>query len=130
MFKRSILAALVLLIFTNPAFAGLLDKIKSGSPLIVGFTNMAPWAYINKSGNLVGMEPEILEILLKKLGGREIRGIVIEFNALINGVKTKRIDIASAGIFIRPDRCGQVGFSEPLAQVPLAFIVQKEIPWV
>lgn len=128
MFKQALVAALVFLVVASPAFADLLGKVKSGSSLTVGFTNMAPWAFIDKSGNLVGMEPEILKILLKNMGGGEIQGTVIEFNALINGIKTRRIDIASAGIFIRPDRCREVGFSEPLARVPLAFIVKKGNP--
>lgn len=128
MFKRSVALALFFLVVASPTFADLLDKVKSGSPLTVGFTNMAPWTYIDESGKLVGQEIEILEILLKKMGGGELQGTVIDFSALINGVISRRIDIAAAGIFIRPDRCKEVGFSEPLAQVPLAFIVQKGNP--
>lgn len=110
------------------ASADLLDRVKSNEPITIGFSNVAPWAFVDETGALTGHGPEILRHVLSQMGAGKLRGQIMEFGGLINGVRSGRIDIAASGIFVRPDRCRVVRFTTPTMQAPIGFIVPEGNP--
>ena len=50
------------------------------------------------------------------------------YRALIPGMVARRLDMAAAGIYIRPKRCEQVLFSEPTFGQGAAYVVKKGNP--
>lgn len=111
-----------------PASADLLSKVRSGEPVTVGFTNAPPHAYIDDSGRLVGHGVKILRHALSKMGGGQVEGQILEFGALINGILSRRIDIAASGIFVLAKRCEQVAFTTPTLRDPFGFVVPEGNP--
>src|SRR5690606_6122996 len=51
-----------------------------------------------------------------------------EFGSLIPGLQAGRFDMIAAGMYILPERCAQVSFSNPTYSVGEAFIVAKGNP--
>lgn len=108
--------------------ADLLERVQAGEPVTIGYNNAAPWAYLSDAGEVTGYDPEVLRHLLGELGGGQIEGQLMEFGALINGVRSKRIEVIATGMYVRPSRCEQVAFTQPVMQAPIALIVRAGNP--
>jgi len=91
-----------------------LEKIKAKGEIRIGFANEAPFAYATPSGELTGIDIEVLRQLLAEIGVKEIDAGLTTFGGLIPGLKAGRFDLVTSAIYIRPDRCAQVAFGEPL----------------
>lgn len=94
----------------------------------VGFANEAPYGYATADGRLTGEAPEIAKAVLARLGIEEVDGVLTEFGSLIPGLRARRFDIIAAGMFVNPQRCGQVLFSEPTYGIGQAFLVKEGNP--
>ena len=62
------------------------------------------------------------------MGIAEVDGVLTEFGSLIPGLKAGRFDIIAAGMFVKPDRCAQILFSEPTYAIGQAFAVKAGNP--
>src|SRR5262245_19318361 len=100
-----------------------LERIKAQGYLRMGFANETPFSYATPEGKLAGVDVEILNHILGKMGVKEIDGGLTTFGGLIPGLKAKRFDLVSSAIYIKPDRCAQVAFAEPLYILGDAIIV-------
>jgi len=94
----------------------------------LGFANEAPFSYAEPEGKLSGIDVEIINHLLQQIGIKEIDGGLTNFGGLIPGLQARRFDIVSSAIYIRPDRCKQVAFAEPMYTLGDAIIVPKGNP--
>lgn len=95
----------------------------------LGFANEAPFAFREaKSGDLVGEAPAVARAVLRELGVPETDGVLTEFGALIPGLQAGRFDVIAAGMYITPERCKQVLFSEPSYCVQETLLVNKGNP--
>lgn len=91
-----------------------LEKIKSQGSIRMGFTNEAPFAYATPDGQLTGVVIDVLHQIFDRMGVKEFDGGLTTFGGLIPGLKAKRFDLVTSSIYIKPDRCAQVAFAEPL----------------
>lgn len=134
-----ILAALLLLAWLWPrpgelrgvagSGANTLERIRDAGVVRVGFANEAPYAYIDAAtGRLTGEAPELARLIFRQLGVAEIEGVLTEFGALIPALKAGRFDVIAAGMYITPQRCQEIAFSDPTYAVSEAFIVKAGNP--
>ena len=106
-----------------------LARIQREGVVRVGYANEAPYAYMDSASNrLTGEAPEIIRTIMKDLGATEVEGVLTEFGALIPGLKANRFDVIAAGMYITPDRCKQIAFSNPTYTIGEAFIVKEGNP--
>ncbi|WP_373414979.1 ectoine/hydroxyectoine ABC transporter substrate-binding protein EhuB [Ensifer aridi] len=134
--RRSILKGMVAIGLSLPvaSFATsasaqtLLEKIKNGERIRIGFSNEIPWAYPGENNEPLGFVNAMTIDILKKLGTTKIEPVVTEWGSLIPGLQAGRFDIITGGMFILPERCRNVLFTEPLGKSPYALIVQKGNP--
>lgn len=106
-----------------------LERAQQTGTIRVGYANEAPYAYLESaSGRLTGEAPEIARVVLAELGIREVAGVLTEFGSLIPGLKAGRFDIIAAGMYILPERCREIAFSNPTYSVGEAFIVAQGNP--
>lgn len=89
------------------------ERAKQQGYVTVGFANEKPYAYATPDGKLTGESVEVARAILKKLGIKEMNGVLTEFGSLIPGLNAKRFDIITAGMFITPARAKQVAFANP-----------------
>lgn len=131
--RRTALAALAVAIsfaFSLPsAYAqSTLGKIKAQGYIRTGFANEPPFAYATPEGTLAGIDVEILQQILSKMGVKDIDPGLTTFGGLIPGLKAKRFDLIIGAIYIKADRCKQVAFVEPLYILGDTVIVPKGNP--
>jgi len=121
--------AIVGVFFTaNTLNAKDLMKQAQSEGLRVAYYNMAPFAYVDNSGNVVGEDVEILRYVLKKMGAKVSSEKATEWGNLIPGLKAGRFDVIAAGMFVNPKRCKEVAFSEPTFGIKQTLIVPKGNP--
>ncbi|MER9508268.1 MULTISPECIES: ectoine/hydroxyectoine ABC transporter substrate-binding protein EhuB [unclassified Mesorhizobium] len=108
--------------------ASLLDKIKNGEPIRIGFSNDPPWAYAGSNNEPLGSAVVIAQQVLKKMGVTKIEPVVTEWGSLIPGLQADRFDIITDSMFILPERCRNVLFTDPIATIPTAAAVPKGNP--
>lgn len=106
-----------------------LQKAIATKKIRIGFANEAPFAYQEAAtGKLTGESPEVARVVLSRLGIYEVEGVLTEFGSLIPGLQAGRFDIIAAGMYILPERCAQIAFSNPTYSVGEAFAVRTENP--
>ena len=98
---------------TSTSSESLLDQARKAGYIRVGFANEAPYGYADSSGKLTGEAPTVAGAIMKKLGVPSLQGVLTEFGALIPGLTANRFDIIAAGMFITPQRCNAILFSNP-----------------
>lgn len=102
---------------------------KRQGKLRIGYANEAPYAYFDTAASRVtGEAPEIARTVLGELGIKEVEGVLAEFGSLIPGLKARRFDIIAAGMYILPERCHEIAFSNPTYRVGEAFLVAPDNP--
>jgi polar amino acid transport system substrate-binding protein len=105
-----------------------LEKIKAGKTIKIGYSNEKPYAYQNKAGKMDGFVNIVGLAVLKKMGATKIEGVLTEWGSLIPGLNAGRFDIITAGMYITPKRCKNVAFTEPMGVFAEGLIVKKGNP--
>lgn len=105
-----------------------LEQARESGRIRIGFANERPYGFADSGGNVTGEAPTVAKAVLERLGISEVDAIVVPFGSLIPGLEAGRFDIIAAGMFINPDRCRQILFSDPDYCVPQAFAVEAGNP--
>jgi polar amino acid transport system substrate-binding protein len=106
----------------------LLERARDQGFIRVGFANEAPYGFADEAGAVTGEAPEVARVVLAELGIAELDGVVTEFGSLIPSLNAGRMDMVAAGMFINPERCEQVMFSDPDYCAPQALGVAAGNP--
>jgi polar amino acid transport system substrate-binding protein len=105
-----------------------LDKVMESGEVNIGIGNAPPWAGVDSDGKLVGAAPEIAVEVLKRMGIENVSPTIVDYGAMIPGLNAGRFDMVAAGMYIIPDRCNIVSYSEPDLCDAEAFVVPKGNP--
>jgi len=106
----------------------LLERLRAQGTVRLGIAGEIPFGYIDKNGDFTGEAPEIAKVIFKRLGVDKVQPVPTEFGSLIPGLRSQQFDVVSAGMYINPERCAQVIFSDPDYRMRDAFIVRKGNP--
>jgi polar amino acid transport system substrate-binding protein len=109
------------------AGAGLLEKGRAQG-LTAGIANEQPYAYVGTDGQVTGANVEVLRAVLAGLGISKIDMPISDFGSLVPGLVAGRFDLIGAGLFINPNRCKVIGYSNPVTRSGGAFIVKAGNP--
>lgn len=127
--RKVVIAAAGVLAVSVGAHAGpLMDRIEAGEPIRIGFANEIPWAYPGDNGEALGFVNAHAIGVLNKMGYDNVEPVVTEWGGLIPGLHAGRFDIITGGMYILKERCENVAFSDPMAQVGDAFLVPEGNP--
>lgn len=106
-----------------------LQRIQEAGTVRIGFANEEPYGYVDTAtGEVTGEAPEIAKRILADLGVEQIEPVVTEFGSLIPGLKAGRFDVVAAGMYIKPERCEQVDFSNPTYSIGEGIAVRTGNP--
>ncbi|MDE3724419.1 ectoine/hydroxyectoine ABC transporter substrate-binding protein EhuB [Nocardiopsis sp. N85] len=108
--------------------ASTLERLWEQGFVSVGLSNEIPFGFVDGSGEPAGQSPAVAQAVFEELGVPEIQASPVSWDGLIPGLQANRFDVIAAGMFITPDRCEQVAFTEPTATSPEAFLVAEGNP--
>ena len=123
-FGRLALACTLLTGLAAGAQASTLDKVKDSSSVRIGYANETPFAYTALDGSVTGESPEIVKKIFERMGVEKINPVLTEWGSLIPGLRASRFDLIAAGMYITPERCKQVLFTDPHYQLPDTLLVK------
>lgn len=132
--RRDLLAGGVMLVGTAAAFVPVayaettLERIKRTGTVSVGIANEKPYGFVETDGRLVGAVPDVIFAALEPHGLKEMKAEIMEFNALIPGINSNRLDIIGAGMYVRPARCEAISFTNPVTRAGYGFAALKGNP--
>lgn len=113
---------------SEPDGGTLLDRLRDSGTVKVGFANEAPYSFINNDAEFTGEAVELAKVIFSRLGIPNLEPIPSEFGSLIAGLKVGLFDVIGAGMFILPERCAEVLFTNPDYQATAAFLVPEGNP--
>ncbi len=106
-------AALASIGFASVIQADTLEKIKDSNSVRIGYANETPFAYTALDGSVTGESPEIVRKVFERMEIGTIKPVLTEWGSLIPGLRAGRFDLIAAGMYITPERCKQVLFTDP-----------------
>ena len=108
--------------------AGKLEQLIEKGYATVAVGSELPYSDVSEDGHAVGAAPDVARAVLKKLGINEIRPLVFGYGEMVPALVSRRVDIVTAGLYITPQRCESVIYSEPDLCGAEAFAVRKGNP--
>jgi polar amino acid transport system substrate-binding protein len=123
-------SALMAIVATAPAQAddAKLESLKSQGFARVAIANEPPFTAVAADGKVSGAAPDVAREVFKRLGVGDIVASISEYGAMIPGLQAGRHDVITAGLFMKPERCAAVSYSEPILCDAEAFALKKGNP--
>ena len=123
-------SALMAIAAAMPAKAddGKLAELKEQGFARVAIANEPPFTAVAADGKVSGAAPDVAREVFKRLGVADIVASISEYGAMIPGLQAGRHDVITAGLFMKPERCAAVAYSEPILCDAEAFALKKGNP--
>lgn len=107
--------------------SSLLKKIKEQGYITIGSSNDAPFCYQDvDTGELKGIDIEILKEICNRLGIPDIQMKVIDFSNLLVELNNKNIDMVVDGMYVKDDRLKIAAFTDKWYQEGEAVVIPKD----
>ncbi|MXX16457.1 MAG: transporter substrate-binding domain-containing protein, partial [Gammaproteobacteria bacterium] len=89
------------------------NKVMDRGKLVVGVkADYKPWGYRDESGNIVGMEVDMAQLVADAMGV-ELETIAVQSSNRMQFLEQGKIDMMIATMSDRPDRRKNVGITQP-----------------
>ncbi|CAN7490463.1 ectoine/hydroxyectoine ABC transporter substrate-binding protein EhuB [Rhizobium sp. LjRoot254] len=123
-------STLVMMLAAAPVSAdeNKLQELKDQGFARVAIANEPPFTAVAADGKVSGAAPDVAREVFKRLGINEIVASISEYGAMIPGLQAHRHDVITAGLFMKPERCAAVAYSEPILCDAEALLVKKGNP--
>lgn len=123
-------SALMAIVAAAPVSAddGKLAELKEQGFARVAIANEPPFTAVAADGKVSGAGPDVAREVFQRLGVADIVASISEYGAMIPGLQAGRHDVITAGLFMKPERCAAVAYSEPILCDAEAFALKKGNP--
>ncbi len=91
-----------------------LEQLKEQGFARIAIANEPPFTAVNADGTVSGAAPDVAREVFKRLGVPDVVASISEYGAMIPGLQAGRFDAITAGLFMKPERCAAVAYSEPI----------------
>lgn len=105
-----------------------LDQLKEQGFARIAIANEPPFTAVGADGKVSGAAPDVAREIFKRLGVDDVVASISEYGAMIPGLQAGRHDAVTAGLFMKPERCAAVAYSEPVLCDAEAFLLKKGNP--
>ncbi len=105
-----------------------LDALKEQGFARIAIANEPPFTAVNSDGSVSGAAPDVARAVFKRLGVDDVVASISEYGAMIPGLQARRFDAVTAGLFMKPERCAAVAYSEPVLCDAEAFLLKAGNP--
>ena len=123
-------STLMALVAATPAAADddKLQQLKEQGFARIAIANEPPFTAVGADGKVSGAAPDVAREIFKRLGVADVAASISEYGAMIPGLQAGRHDAITAGLFMKPERCAAVAYSEPVLCDAEAFALKKGNP--
>ena len=124
----ALIAAATIGLSTTASAETALERVQRTGEIRIGYANEAPFAYTLPNGTVTGESPEITKVIFKTIGVTQVNAVLTEWGGLIPGLLAGRFDVIAAGMYVTPERLGQVLFTDPHYQIGDTLLVAAGNP--
>lgn len=104
----------------------MLTKIKKNGYILIGSSNDAPFSYTDvETGELKGVDIEILKEVCKRLGIPDIQMKVIDFSNLLVELNNNNIDMVVDAMYVKDERLQIAAFTDKWYQEGEAVVIPE-----
>lgn len=105
----------------------MLTKIKEKGYILIGSSNDAPFSYTDvETGELKGVDIEILKEVCNRLGIKDIQMKVIDFSNLLVELNNKNIDMVADAMYVKDERLQVAAFTDKWYQEGEAVVIPQD----
>ncbi|WBL31739.1 ectoine/hydroxyectoine ABC transporter substrate-binding protein EhuB [Sinirhodobacter sp. HNIBRBA609] len=126
--KHLMLSAAFVAVSAIAAQADTLEDLKGQGFARIAIANEPPYTAVAADGTVSGAAPDVAREIFKRLGVGDVVASISEYGAMIPGLQAKRFDAITAGLFMKPERCAAVAYSEPVLCDAEAFLLPAGNP--
>lgn len=105
-----------------------LAQLKAQGFARLAIANEPPYTAVAPDGKVSGAAPDVARAIFKRLGVPDVVASISEYGAMIPGLQAGRFDAITAGLFMKPERCAAVAYSEPVLCDAEALLTKKGNP--
>lgn len=105
-----------------------LEQLKEQGFARIAIANEPPFTAVGADGKVSGAAPDVARAIFKRLGVEDVVASISEYGAMIPGLQARRHDAITAGLFMKPERCEAVAYSQPILCDAEAFALKKGNP--
>lgn len=121
-------AAAIAVVTPGSADDSKLEQLKAQGFARLAIANEPPYTAVAADGKVSGAAPDVAREIFKRLGVADVVASISEYGAMIPGLQAGRFDVVTAGLFMKPERCAAVAYSEPVLCDAEAMLVKKGNP--
>ena len=125
---KKTLLTLALMAAPAAVMADTLADLKEQGFARIAIANEPPFTAVAADGTVSGAAPDVAREIFKRLGVPEVVASISEYGAMIPGLQAGRHDAITAGLFMKPERCNAVAYSQPILCDAEALLVPKGNP--
>lgn len=125
--KKCLIAAMILAA-PLPALADKLADLQQQGYVRVAIGNEPPYTAVASDGKVSGAAPDVARAVFAALGVKDLEASIAEYGAMIPSLQAGRVDAITAGLFMKPQRCQAVAYSEPILCDAEALLLPKGNP--
>ncbi|MBR8087563.1 MULTISPECIES: ectoine/hydroxyectoine ABC transporter substrate-binding protein EhuB [Burkholderiaceae] len=126
--KATLSAATLMVAATASAADDKLAQLRQQGFARIAIANEPPFTAVGSDGKVTGAGPDVARAAFKKMGVNDVVASISEYGAMIPGLAAGRHDAIAAGLFMTPQRCAAVAYSQPVLCAVEAFAVRKGNP--
>lgn len=120
------LFAITLSVGPSAADEAKLQRLQAEGIARLAIANEPPYTALSETGQVSGAAPDVSREIFRRLGVKDVSAVMSEYGAMIPGLKADRFDAITAGLFMKPERCTAVAYSEPMLCDTDALLVRKD----
>lgn len=118
----------MLLAMPLPAMADKLETLQEQGYVRIAIGNEPPYTAVASDGKVSGAAPDVARAVFAALGINDLEASIAEYGAMIPSLQAGRVDAITAGLFMKPERCNAVAYSEPILCDAEALLVPQGNP--
>ncbi|MBK4217154.1 ectoine/hydroxyectoine ABC transporter substrate-binding protein EhuB [Paracoccus caeni] len=111
---KSYMIAALLVAAPLPALADKLEDLREQGFARIAIANEPPFTSVASDGKVSGAGPDVAREVFKRLGIDDVEASISEYGAMIPSLQAGRVDAVTAGLFMKPERCAAVAYSQPI----------------
>ncbi|MDX0852893.1 ectoine/hydroxyectoine ABC transporter substrate-binding protein EhuB [Sinorhizobium medicae] len=104
-----------------------IQQLKEQGFARISIANEPPFTAVGADGKVSGAGPDVARAVFEKMGIGDVEASINEYGAMIPGLQAKRFDAITAGLYMKPERCNAVAYSQPILCDGEGFLVKKEL---
>ncbi|MBB4363136.1 polar amino acid transport system substrate-binding protein [Bradyrhizobium sp. CIR18] len=88
-------------------------SIRKAGEVKMALASAPPWQMVSPEGKATGYGPELMNLVLKRMGLPEMKGVLMAWGAEIPAVQARQVDFVAPGLQYTEERCNMLAFSGP-----------------